>query len=385
MTQILRLTTVVLIAATLSAATAAAQTPNPRPVPTDESLDEARRRAREEAERAREAAERARDAARQVREQEAELRRARARANAGANRDDDRGPEFTDTFSRTVRIGRNGTLDLSNVAGDIQVTGGGGDDVVINAVKRVRRPTEADARALLQEIQILVNERGSLVEVRTEYPRNRRNINGEVDFTVTLPDSSNVIVRSVSGDVRVSTVRGELQAETVSGDVEATAIGRLRAARSVSGDIQLVNSQGEDVAAGTVSGNVVARNVKVRSIDIDAVSGDLRFSETEAERVNLRTISGDIDYAGRLARSGRYQMQSQSGDIRLTPIGDTGFDLDASAFSGTVRSNVQFRNNATVQTPRRGPRTETLRGTFGDATAVITLRSFSGDVSVMRN
>jgi len=62
------------------------------------------------------------------------------------------GPEFTDTFSKTVRLGRSGTFELSNVAGDITVTGGGGDEVRIQAVKRVRRPNESDARAMLREI-----------------------------------------------------------------------------------------------------------------------------------------------------------------------------------------------------------------------------------------
>lgn len=384
MTKIATLTIALLVAAALSTTVAAAQGPDAQ-APTTQSLEEARRRAREEAERAREAAERAREAAREVREQEAELRRARARANAGRGRDADRGPEFTENFSRTVRIGNNGTLDLSNLAGNIQITGGGGDSVVINAVKQVRRPTEAEARALLQEIQIVVNERGNLVEIRTEYPRNRRNFNGEVNYTVTLPAGSNVIARSVSGDVRINNVRGEVQADSVSGDVTATAIGRLRASRTVSGDLQLTDVEGEDVSAGTVSGDVVIRNLTARSLDIEAVSGDLRLTDTRSERVNLRTISGDIDYAGPLTRSGRYQLQSQSGNLSLAPAGNTGFDLDASSFSGSVRSNVTFRNNATVETPRRGPQTQTLRGTFGDASAVITLRTFSGDVVVNRN
>ena len=79
-----------------------------------------------------------------------------------------------------------GALDLQNVAGDISVTGGGGDDVRIEAVKRVRHPNEAEAKALLSEIAIEVADRGGRVEVRTEYPR-RRNWSGGVDFTVSGP------------------------------------------------------------------------------------------------------------------------------------------------------------------------------------------------------
>ena len=38
------------------------------------------------------------------------------------------------------------------MSGDIIVTGGGGNDVRIEAIKRVRHPNESEARALLQAL-----------------------------------------------------------------------------------------------------------------------------------------------------------------------------------------------------------------------------------------
>ena len=78
------------------------------------------------------------------------------------------GPEVTENFSRTARLERNGTFDLQNIAGRIVVTGGGGNDVRIDAVKRVRGRDDDDARRLLQEIQIDVREQSNRIEVRTE-------------------------------------------------------------------------------------------------------------------------------------------------------------------------------------------------------------------------
>ena len=317
---------------------------------------------------------RAREAAQQERERAAAERRARAEAR--------RGPEQTETFSRTVRIGRNGTFDLSNVAGDIVVTGGGGEDVRIDAIKRVRS-NEADAKALLQAIQIQVTERSGLVEVRTELPR-RRNWSGGVDFTIALPNTANVTLRTVSGDVRVSNVRGEMRAETVSGDVVVSQLGRLRSLRAVSGDIQITDAEGGELTAGTVSGDVIVRGLRVKAIDLESVSGDVRFADVECDRANLRTINGDIEYSGRLARSGRYEMQSHSGDIRLIPADNTGFDVDANTFSGDIRSDFQLRGGqVTDASDRRGP-SRSLRGAFGDASAILTLRSFNGDILIMR-
>jgi hypothetical protein len=346
------------------------------PVPPVARFQQGAAQARQDAARAREAAERIR--------REAEARAREAQQRRGNRFDGDRGPEFTEPFSKTVRIGRNGSLDLSNVAGDITVTGGGGDDLKIDAVKRVRQRSEQEARAILSAIQIVIDQRGSQVDVRTEHP-DRRNSPGRVDYTVALPDSSNVSLRTISGDVRVSNIRGELRVESVSGDVTASSAARLRAIKTVSGDLQLTDAQGEDVAAGTVSGDVIVRNLKVRSIDLELVSGDIRFDNVTSDRANLRTISGDIDFAGRLARNGRYQFQSQSGDIRVIPADGTGFALDVETFNGDIQTDYTLRNvQQSGDGPRRGPG-RTLRGTFGDnADAVLILRSFSGDVSLNR-
>ncbi len=306
-----------------------------------------------------------------------------ARGNGG------RGPEVTETFSRTVRLGSNGTFDLSNVSGEVVITGGSGDDVRIEAVKRVNSGGgEAAARAALRELEIQVNERSGLVEVRSELPR-RRNLSAAVDFTVTVPAGSNVSVKTVSGDIRVSRIKGDLRAESISGDVTLSGVERLRAAKSVSGDIDIADAAGEDVTAGTVSGDLVVRKLRSRGVEAESVSGSVRISEAEAERVTLRSISGDIDYEGRLARSGRYDIQSHSGNIRVTPAGNPGFDIEASTFSGDVRSDYALTlrggasGNALAGTGR--PRlNRTMRGAFGDASSILSLRSFSGDIVVVK-
>jgi DUF4097 and DUF4098 domain-containing protein YvlB len=298
------------------------------------------------------------------------------------------GPEFTDTFSRTVRLGRSGSFELSNIAGDISITGGGGDDVRIQAVKRVRRQNETEARALLRAIDIQVIERSGFVEVRTELP-SRRNVSAVVDYTVALPSGANVDVKTVSGAVRVSNVRGELRAESISGDVTAASVTRVRALKSLSGNIELSDVDGDDIAANTASGSLTVRNVKARSLEFESVSGDMRFTDTQSDRVALKTISGNIEYGGRLARSGRYDMTSHSGNVRIAPIGTVAFDLEASTFSGDVRSDfpLTLRGGGIGNgfTGGRGPRlNRTIRGSIGDGGALLSIRSFSGNVVIVK-
>jgi DUF4097 and DUF4098 domain-containing protein YvlB len=321
----------------------------------------------------------------QAQRQAEAARRAAQRAREAERRRRDegrRGSEYTDQISRTLRLGRNGTFDLQNLSGDIIVTGGTGNEVRLEATKRVRHPNESEARALLEAIDVRIDERNGNVEVRTDYPR--RNWSGGVDFTVSLPRDANVILRSISGDIRVSNVNGDLRAETTSGDLTATSVRRIRLAKTISGDLEITDSDGDDVAAATVSGTVVARGLKARSVDLQSVSGDMRIADVESDRTYVRSVSGSIDYSGRLARTGRYEFQSHSGDVRVSPVGSTGFTIEASTFSGNLQSDfpVTLQGNSPNRfgPGRRGP----VRGSFGDGSAVLSLQSFSGNITIVK-
>ena len=294
-----------------------------------------------------------------------------------------RGAEYTETFSRTVRIGRTGALDLQNVAGDISVTGGGGDDVRIEAVKRVRHPSEAEAKVLLSEIAIEVADRGGRVEVRTEYPR-RRNWSGGVDFTLSVPRDASVALRSVSGTVKVTNINGELRAETVSGDIIMMTAKKLRVAKTVSGDVEISESEADELSLGSVSGDVIVNRLKGNGFDAQSVSGDMRLTDVEIDHASIRSVSGDIDYSGRLARNGRYQFQSHSGDIRVTPADAKGFAIEASTFSGDVRSDYALTLQTSPANSFTPGRNRSVRGSFGDAGATLTLQSFSGDIVIVK-
>src|SRR5205807_2418805 len=132
----------------------------------------------------------------------------------GAYQGRDRGPEQTDRFSRKVKLGRDGRVSIGNISGQIVVTGGSGDEVTIDAVKRTR----GDQRQLA-DVRIVVDDRPGRVDVRTEYDSTRftRNNNVSVDYTVTVPSGAAVEVKSVSGNVKVTGVRGAVRAESVSG------------------------------------------------------------------------------------------------------------------------------------------------------------------------
>lgn len=302
------------------------------------------------------------------------------------------GPETTDRVRQRFKVGADGALDLAGISGDVRVTGGAGNEIRVEATKRVRHRNADQAKRLLTDLRVEMSNVNGRVEVRTIYPRRgsygERGITASVDYLVTVPAGVTVSVKSISGDMMVAGVRGEVRAETVSGDVTVDATPNLALAKTVSGDVIARDIGGAaTVVLSTVSGSVIASGLKVRALEAGSVSGDVRLSGVQVERVEAKSISGNIEFDAPFARAGRYEFTSHSGGVRIVVSGTTGFELDADTFSGSVRSDVPI----TLRSVGRGDRdrrrvasNRTIRGTYGDASAVLSVRSHSGSVVITR-
>jgi len=298
----------------------------------------------------------------------------------------DRGPEQTDRFSRKVKLGRDGRVTIGNISGQIVVTGGSGDEVSIEAVKRTRGD-----QSQLANVRIVVDDRPGRVDVRTEYDSSRftRNNSVSVDYTVTVPSGASVEVKSVSGNVKVTGVRGAVRSESVSGDVTTSDTPRVEAAKSVSGNVTLSGIQNDgDLSATSVSGTVSAKGVKAHALELGSVSGDLMVSDVTCDRLNAKSVSGAFEYSGTIARGGVYDVNLHSGNVRFVLANPVGFELAASTFSGNIRSDLPLTiggdRDRDRDGRRRGPQNRSMRATFGDGSATLTLRTFSGDIVIAR-
>jgi Toastrack DUF4097 len=297
--------------------------------------------------------------------------------------------EQTDRVSRTIRIGANGQIDLGNIAGDIVITRSSGPDATIEVVKTARGRTIDDAREALQLVQAEIVERGGRVEVRAQYPddremraRNRRNINVSVSYNVTAPPGTRISANSISGNIKVQDIQGDLTLESISGTIQITRGNRVASAKSISGNVEIVDTQADGgLAASTVSGTVAVRKVKARSLEVGSVSGPVLIDDVTCDRLNGHTVSGDLRFQGALSRGSRYELRSHSGEVRLALSGETGFELTANTFSGSV-SAPDFR--ITVQGSMGAGRQRGLRGVFGDGSAVLDLTTFSGSIAIVK-
>jgi DUF4097 and DUF4098 domain-containing protein YvlB len=307
----------------------------------------------------------------------------------GAYQGRDRGPEQTDRFSRKVKLGRDGRVTIGNISGNIVVTGGSGDEVTIDAVKHTRGD-----QSQLANVRIVVDDRSGRVDVRTEYDSNRftrSNNNVSVDYTVTVPSSAAVEAKSVSGNIRVTGVRGAVRSESVSGDVTTSDTPKVETAKSVSGNVTLSGIQNDgDLSATSVSGTVSAKGVKAHALDLGSVSGDLMVSDVTCDRLNAKSVSGGFEYSGSIARGGIYDVNLHSGTARFVLANPVGFELTANTFSGNIRSDWPLTiggdrdRDRDRDDRRRGASNRSMRATFGDGSATLTVHTFSGDIVIAK-
>ena len=289
------------------------------------------------------------------------------------------GPEQTEHVTKTFKVGKTGSLYLVNVSGDVVIKVGTGDDITVEAIKRVRQG--ADAQRQLQAVTVDTSQQGSRVEVRTRYPEGGGNFRASVDYSVTVPPGTGIDVHSTSGDIHVTGVKGSLRADCTSGDVRIEGADQIEQVRTVSGDVTVTASGGTDLRVTNYSGDLTLHGVKARSLDVNTISGEVKLTDVTVERATVKTVSGDVEYNGPLARSGRYEFTAHSGDVRLMPTTTTGFELDARTFSGDCRSDLPL----TVQQPGSMPQTRLrreLKGTYGDGSALVIVHTFNGDVII---
>jgi DUF4097 and DUF4098 domain-containing protein YvlB len=299
------------------------------------------------------------------------------------NRDDNRA-EQTERTTKTFKLGSDGSLDLQTLAGDITVSRGSGPDTTVEIVKVARGHDADDAKSQLGLLDVDITEGAGNVQIKARYPnRMRGNVDVTMSFNVTAPVGTRLTANSMSGSIKITDIKGDISANTLSGDVTISGAARVSLAKTISGTIDIADVKTDGtLEASTINGDVRLRHVSARHISGGTISGDLKLEDIDSGYVSAHTMNGEITFGGALARQGRYEFNTHSGDVRLTLTGNVGFQIEANSFSGDVRSDYPITTHGTSDSGGMGPHRTILRGTYGDGSAVVNVTTFSGSIVV---
>ena len=157
---------------------------------------------------------------------------------------------------------------------------------------------------------------------------------------------------SVSGEVTVEDAEGaRLEAKSVSGDVNLSRVGSLSpvdvVVESVSGDVRLEDVSGS-IALQTISGDADIVRSTTGLFTAKTVSGDLgvALNSPFIGVVSLGTMSGDVNLSVPQDSGFRYTLDTQSGEISFELPGEIG-SRSATLYTGTVGSG---EGSVSVQT-----------------------------------
>lgn len=319
-----------------------------------------------------------RDATQIIREIRREVSRNVTVSSGDGWQDRNYSQEQIDKESHTLQIGPNGSLQLKNLSGDITVTAGTGRAATVEVIRKSRGRTLADAKLGLERVKVEVDQRGERASITARYPdESRPPYAVSINYIVTAPAGTSLTLNTLSGDVRVSDIKGDVAVDVASGDVVVTK-SQVSTIKTMSGDVTVTDAEGQGrLDFSTMSGTIKLERIRAKRLGVTVLSGDVIVRDVEAGDVEIGSTNGDVEFSGVLSKTGRYDIHSHNGDVRVS-VPKSGFDLDASTFSGDITADASLGMKASSNSRR------TLRGTVGDGGASLTVKTFSGDIIVTR-
>jgi len=290
------------------------------------------------------------------------------------------GDWFKQKLEKVESLAKDGQVMINNISGDIKISVWKEDKVKIEAIKRAEARNESEANKAMEAVEIQIKAEPGLVAIKTRYPENRgffgKDTSVSVDYILWIPEKASVEAKSVSGDIEIAEAGGQIVANTVSGDVEISGGKKSVVAKAVSGDVNVEKIEG-DAQLSSVSGDIYATGIK-GSIEAEAVSGSIDLKNvSQAKNVSAKSVSGSIDYRGDIMSEGRYQFNSHSGDVILVLPASSSFELEAGAFSGTVKTEFPVEVIGEVSDKQ-------IKGKVGKGGAYIYAKAFSGRVEIRK-
>ena len=298
-------------------------------------------------------------------------------------------------FEKTESLARDGKVEIRNVSGNVEVTTWDRGEVKIDALKTSRAKSMDTAKENAAKVKIEVSRSDGVLKIETKYPKpSIKGLNVSIHYNVKIPSQAAIDARSVSGNVTLENIGGKAacstksgdvtvkgaqngaKAETVSGDVEVVDVENGVFCKTASGDVNVENISG-NADLNCVSGNVIAENVR-GDVEADTVSGSIKLLDISgADVVKGKTMSGSTIYMGEINPNGRYTLSAHSGKVEMTIPSGSAFDLTASTFSGSIKSEFEIMMSGKISNKK-------ISGSVNGGGADVNLKVFSGTVHLKK-
>lgn len=227
--------------------------------------------------------------------------------------------QASDTWTKTYPLSANGRVEVENQNGFIKVEPGDGATVEVHAERIARGSTQEAAKELLKSVEIGEDISSDRVRLETRRPSGGIGRGGvEVRYTLKVPASARVDLRSTNGQVEVTGITAGARLATTNGEITGRGMrGEVRAS-TTNGSVELeFTALDQTVHASTTNGSVTVVVPSDAKADVHAecTNGGIDVSglqlDVEGERTRRRLV-------GRVNGGGpRIEVQTTNGAITV--------------------------------------------------------------------
>lgn len=202
----------------------------------------------------------------------------------------------------------------------------------------------------------------------TKFNENEKCQNNNLKATIKIPKKYN-------NSLKLSTVSGQININ------HHSTLDKINA-KSVSGEIILVNTSTSRMTLKTVSSNISITKSSASRANFESVSGEIMFSNgNNITNINMTTISGDIT-AKLASKNKKIRVKTVSGDIDLLCNKNANSMLNYKTISG----GIDFDKSIFLATSIK--HTNNIQGLIGKTkninTGNISVKSVSGDLEIKK-
>ncbi len=257
------------------------------------------------------------------------------------------GPLRRGSSSTTLRLRDDGRFDGNGTGGGRRIKLWSGADFEASADLIIRVPANValDLHVALGDVDASGTTRALSIDTYTGNVHTADTRGGPLD------------IDTGSGNVEVKTHTGDLSVDTGSGRIEVSDVGDARTISLDTGSGAVIVDRcraSNTLSIDTGSGRVIARNIEAREMTLDTGSGSVEVAPTAA--------------------AGALHVDTGSGSVTLIAPSNFGAELEISAGSGGIRSEL----------PLEGVRRSEgeLSARIGDGRSRISIETGSGGVSI---
>jgi hypothetical protein len=293
--------------------------------------------------------------------------------------------ESVEGEERAVAVEPGVVITLCMESGRVTVRGGDRKEVRARLPKGMEIDFHRDGvntNGPAKRLEVLVGEAADPDERGPHFDQ----CSGSADIELDVPRDATLFFKSDNAEFDVDTV-AEAHIETNGGRIFMRRITRAIEAMSNEGDVSLEDSSGRvrlESFGGSVEATNVGKNSEGDFFKARSISNDVWLDNVSHSRVEISTISGEVMMRGPLARAGRYDLRTTSGDITLTLPVDSSFQLIAKVSEGgeiVTEFPLKYTGGVSPAGPVSSGR---MIGTHGKGDTTINLVSFSGTLRLRR-